>query len=163
MNKHEVQDKVYYSLKGLYFACKEIQKWGRAHLPTSQMHPKEFATIKFCGTRRVGHSTAISRLINDFGMYAAIIVPDNRMYDNIVRTNPHFFRNKDSFAKCTVDDIMHGFSPRQIPASDLLDLVIIDNTAFLDDNKIERIYDAFRHSYNYAMEKETSFFWLFLG
>ena len=162
MKKHKLQDKVYYSLKGLYFACKEIQIQSREYLGLHEVNPGEFATIKFSGTRRLGHSTAIARLINEFDMRVALVLPNRRLMDSIITRNPTYFRGS-RFIKVTFDDVKHGNVPRGISGLDSLDMVIVDNTTYMTDKHRAGIYQAFHHCWTAAFDREKTFFWLFMG
>ena len=166
MKKYKLQDKVYYSLKGLYFASIEIQNHyfhgDYDHAGGPQSNLREFATLKFSGTRRLGHSTAISRLVNEFDLYAAVIVPNRRMFDSIIDRNPHFYRG-GRFAKCTIEDIERGFTPRHIPNSETLDLAVVDDSGHYTERQMDDIYGAFQYTFEYAIGAGRNFFLLFVG
>ena len=159
LNKHKMEDKVYYSLKGLYFACVETQKFLIANNGARSIGVKELATIKFSGVRRLGHSTAIARLVNDFKLHSAVVLPNRRMAESFIRHSSHLYRSA-RFSKCTVDECLVGRVPfHGIP----LDLVIVDNTSHYSQEEVSAIYRTFEYTYNIAMHEGKTFFWLFVG
>ncbi len=159
MNKPRMEDKVYYSLKGLYFACVETQRFLIQNNGANSIGMTELATIKFSGVRRLGHSSAIARLVNDFKLHTAVVLPNRQMADSFIRYASYLYRST-RFSKCTVGDCMRGRVPfHGIP----LDLITVDNTSHYSQEEVSAIYKAFEYSYHTAVSEDRTFFWLFVG
>jgi hypothetical protein len=158
MNKPRMEDKVYYSLKGLYFACVSTQRFLIANNGANSIGMRELATIKFSGVRRLGHSSAVARLVNEFKLMSAVVLPNSQAADSFVRYASHLYRNI-RFSKYTVADCMDG----RVIYGEPLDIVMVDNTSYYSQDEISAIYRAFEYSYGEAIRNNKTFFWMFVG
>ena len=191
MTQYKIHEKVYYSFKGLYYACKEIQDYMRMHEDIRNIKVSEFATIKFSGCRRIGTTYAIARFCSEKQITSAMVIPNRQIADSVFRTFSHILRRNTIII--THDDIMRGnlrggrfvyYRPQPIVkledaspheavpiktievshyVDQVIDAVLIDNTSMVDQEMKERIYEAFDSNFQFAMNEGRNFFWIFVG
>ena len=111
----------------------------------------EFNTIKICGPRRCGHTTAIIHIINEFFNNTTIVVHySHRMEDfflNVLRKE--YDKSKEPYRKISNFDILLGKNKRIINGSinnidhlrgiGNVDAIIVDVASLISHSKIESL------------------------
>lgn len=131
---------------------KEVKKFRSVYGPRSKYHSlatisssacvKEFNTIKVCGTRRSGHTSAIIPLVDKFFKNKVIIIfynqsMEKRFQDNFLKDYP----NKDNIITASVNylDKLRGL--------DNIDAVFIDTSSLMSHSSIDKIFTDIATTY----------------
>jgi len=123
---------------------KEVNKLRSIYGPRSEFHSsatissmacvKELNTIKVCGTRRCGHTSAIIPLIDKFFKNKVIIIfykqsMEKRFQDNFLKEYP----NKDNIITATVNYL------DKLRGTDDVDAIFVDTSSLLSHSTIDKI------------------------
>jgi hypothetical protein len=145
-------DLVYTALLSLINVSEQQQRvvWNDYSVFRRGQWAREMCTIKLATARRGGHSTAVKNLVADVLPNAVTIYPNTTLKK--IHGNGMSFCNYQ-ITNGELEQKLRGIR---------VDAVIVDYTAYLDDQAIDKLYDIFTPYVDWNKRDNQPFFFIFV-